>query len=464
MSDVNINVVVQPFVAEFIVETSTISFTPEVNLLSIYTGGFTAAAGASQQVQFNKNGALYADPTFTFDTSNTILHANNISANTIIVGTRTNLGAPDHIIVSGGSTGQYLTSDSTHKLQWETPPAFPPGGTAGQLQYLNGPNANFDGTSGIYFNPGVLTFITGTTLSLEGDASHFKLGGGTNGYVLQTDGVGNLSWTAQTGGGGGGGVPAGSNSQIQFNLSGAFGASAGLTYDATANTLTVPYISADGYQLANLNAANLSGAVAFANVANSVAGANVSGAVSFATTANSIAGANVSGMVATANTANRVTGAYQPYITSTGTLTGLTVAGTTTIQQAQELVKYDFFGGIGAAGTVNFDILNGATVLQSAVATADFIINLRGNSTTSFNTVIGSGPVSMTCSFINKNAGTNYVMTQFQIDGTAITVVWPYGIAPTSGTANGYDIYTFNVVKPAFGVTYVAFGSVIGYS
>ena len=33
--------------------------------------------------------------------------------------------------------------------------------------------------------------------------SHLKVSGGTSGYVLSTDGTGNLSWTAQTGGGGG---------------------------------------------------------------------------------------------------------------------------------------------------------------------------------------------------------------------------------------------------------------------
>lgn len=46
---------------------------------------------------------------------------------------------------------------------------------------------------------------------------------------LQNDGAGNLSWAT-------GGV-AGSNTQVQFNNAGAFGADAALTYDATANFL-----------------------------------------------------------------------------------------------------------------------------------------------------------------------------------------------------------------------------------
>jgi hypothetical protein len=52
---------------------------------------------------------------------------------------------------------------------------------------------------------------------------------GTNGQVLATNGSGALSWAT----GGGGGTPAGSNTQVQFNNSGAFGASSALTFSGT---------------------------------------------------------------------------------------------------------------------------------------------------------------------------------------------------------------------------------------
>lgn len=64
-----------------------------------------------------------------------------------------------------------------------------------------------------------------------------KIYGGTNGYVLQTDGSGNLSWVV--GSGGGGGSVAGSNTQIQFNDSGSFGASANLTFNKSTNLLSL---------------------------------------------------------------------------------------------------------------------------------------------------------------------------------------------------------------------------------
>tara|TARA_Y100001937_G_scaffold127537_1_gene200091 strand:+ start:436 stop:1209 length:774 start_codon:yes stop_codon:yes gene_type:complete len=97
--------------------------------------------------------------------------------------------------------------------------------------------------------------------------------GGTNNYVLKTDGSGNTSWVAQTAaytnssvdshlnvssassgqilswngsdyawvadqtGGGGSTSPGGSNTQVQFNNSGSFGGSANFTFDGTNITV-----------------------------------------------------------------------------------------------------------------------------------------------------------------------------------------------------------------------------------
>lgn len=65
----------------------------------------------------------------------------------------------------------------------------------------------------------------------------FPTTAGTNGYFLQTDGLGNLAWAA--GGGGGGGSVAGSDKQIQFNDAGSFGASANFLFDKTTYTMTI---------------------------------------------------------------------------------------------------------------------------------------------------------------------------------------------------------------------------------
>jgi hypothetical protein len=58
-----------------------------------------------------------------------------------------------------------------------------------------------------------------------------------NGYYLQTDTNGVLSWAA--GGGGGGGSPGGSNTQIQFNSASTFGGDAAFTFTNGSSIATV---------------------------------------------------------------------------------------------------------------------------------------------------------------------------------------------------------------------------------
>ena len=88
--------------------------------------------------------------------------------------------------------------------------------------------------------------------------------------------------------------PGGANTQIQFNDTGDFSGSAGLTFNKTTQTLTANLLSGNGNGLSNINGANVSGAVANATYATS---------------------------------AGTVTTAAQPNITSVGTLTSLTVNG-----------------------------------------------------------------------------------------------------------------------------------------
>lgn len=59
-----------------------------------------------------------------------------------------------------------------------------------------------------------------------------------SGYVLSSTTAGVMSWVAQSGGGGGG-TPGGSDTQIQFNDSNAFGGDAGLTYLKASDALVL---------------------------------------------------------------------------------------------------------------------------------------------------------------------------------------------------------------------------------
>jgi hypothetical protein len=99
-----------------------------------------------------------------------------------------------------------------------------------------------------------------------------------------------------------GGSPGGSNTQIQFNNAGEFGATANLSFDSATNNLAI------------------SGNIVLTTGAYYGNGSGLT----------NIAGANVTGTVANATTAGTVTTNAQPNITSVGTLTGLVVSGSIT--------------------------------------------------------------------------------------------------------------------------------------
>jgi len=124
--------------------------------------------------------------------------------------------------------------------------------------------------------PNITSVGTLANLSVV-DVSTVRIPGGNNGYVLQTNGNGNLSWTAQSGSGNGN--PGGANSQIQFNDSGLFGGSPSLTWDSpntqlnTVNfaaeqaTIYGPLATVDATVTGNLNLdANINGTRGFITI------------------------------------------------------------------------------------------------------------------------------------------------------------------------------------------------------
>lgn len=93
------------------------------------------------------------------------------------------------------------------------------------------------GINTLVFDPGNNTLTS--TLEFRTDVGNIKIAGGTTGQVLSTDGSGNLSWTADTS------IPAGSNTQVQFNDDGAFGADSRFTWNSNTATLDLTNIVAD---------------------------------------------------------------------------------------------------------------------------------------------------------------------------------------------------------------------------
>ena len=152
-------------------------------------------------------------------------------------------------------SGAYLTSVTAVTAATVTTNAQPNITSVGTLTTLTVGNA----TANSVFGNGTITAsgnisFTGANVSL-GDASNLKITGGTAGYFITTDGAGNLSWGAASGGGG---VSAtGSNTQIQFNDGGSLGATSNLVFDKTTNTFSTGRVVASAGANLGSNISNI---------------------------------------------------------------------------------------------------------------------------------------------------------------------------------------------------------------
>ena len=257
-------------------------------------GGNGVPGGANTQVQYNFDGNFGANPGFTFDSDANLLTTINLNLTGL-----SNLGSVGNVTILGGTNGYVLGTDGLGNLSWVVGGNGgggngTPGGANTYVQFND--EGNFGGVSTFAFDSGndilYITTIDATDANLTGDihaaniylntvtansgsfannvtightltvntagnlrstgkvnfassaninfgtVSNIHISGGTNGQVLSTDGLGNLSW-ATGGNGGGNGTPGGSNTQIQFNDSSDFGGSPYLTFDKDQNKMQI---------------------------------------------------------------------------------------------------------------------------------------------------------------------------------------------------------------------------------
>ena len=223
---------------------------------------------------------------------------------------------------------------------------------------------------------------------------------------------------------------AGSNTYIQFNSNGDFGASANFTFNSSTNLLTVVgsanlgnavtanYFIGSGANLANITGANVTGTVANATHAVSADSATTAGTVTTAAQPNITSVGNLTSLIVSGNlssgnanlgnvaTANYFTGTLttnaQPNITSVGTLLSLAVTANITA------------GNIYAnSGTIGASLLTGTltTAAQPNITSVGTLSNLvvSGNTTTG-NLKLNGG---LTSNRTNVAVTTNTVLDQF---------------------------------------------------
>lgn len=112
---------------------------------------------------------------------------------------------------------------------------------------------------------------------------------------------------------------------------------------------------------------------------------------------------------------------------------------------------------IAATGTINYDVLTQSVLQYTTNASANWTLNIRGNSSTTLNSLMTTGQ-SITIMFSAAQGATAYYNNVFQIDGSTVTPRWQGNAAPTSGNASSTDVYTYAIIKTGSG-TYNVFAS-----
>jgi len=238
-----------------------------------------------------------------------------------------------------------------------------------------------NGTSNVkvYANGNVATTVSGVANVFVVNTAGANLLGNLTAGGIKTDNLyyaNGSAWDLSN--------PGGSNTQVQFNNNGDFGASANFTFDSNTNNLTVTGNVVTNTGAYYGNAAGLT----------NIPGANIVGNIT----------GNISNAVH-ASTANTVTDAAQPNITSLGTLTGLTVNGNISVTGTANITDLAVSGNAVVGGNLQ---VNGNLIYINVeeFSVEDPIVNLNTGPN-------GAPPVANT----GKDIGTalNYYDTQARI-------------------------------------------------
>jgi hypothetical protein len=279
----------------------------------------------------------------------------------------------------------------------------------------------------------VLGAATGTSLSVTGNVTaDYFLGNGSQLTNITATTAATVTTAAQPN-------ITSTGTLVSLSVTGLIEGIGGANITGTINASNVVIQGAgnftgNGSRITYINGANVAGEVAYAAVANSVAGSNVSGAVGSATSA---------------TTAGTVTTAAQPNITSLGTLSSISITGnanvgnlnTTGIISAVGNVTANYFIGdgsqltnltIGAGsaitnGTSNVTVDNNGNVRTSVGGTNNVLIvtstganvagyvSASGNVTSNY--VIGNGSTLTNLTGANVTGEVSYAATANSVAG-----------------------------------------------
>jgi hypothetical protein len=133
------------------------------------------------------------------------------------------------------------------------------------------------------------------------------------------------------------------------------------------------------------------------------------------------------------------------------TLQSTSIDGTATLTAgltAQSLSEKTAIVPSAATGTLTLNALTQSIVYYNVPATANWILNIRGDASNTLNSVMAIGE-SLTITTLVVNGPIAYYPTALQIDGTTTSARWLGRSAPTNGNSNTVDSYSYTVIKTA---------------
>ena len=179
------------------------------------------AAGANKEIQYNDGSNNFgASANFTFDYATNLLTVNgnaqfnnanlgNLAtanyanfANDVVVqgniANANNISVTNNITSDTANVTGNLTSGNANLGNLATANNFSTNGSGGDVTLAGGnvTGANVVIANSFTSNGGTVNFATNNPNVQLGNVGNVHIGGGTNGYLLTTDGAGNLSWSA----------------------------------------------------------------------------------------------------------------------------------------------------------------------------------------------------------------------------------------------------------------------------
>ena len=191
--------------------------------------------------------------------------------------------------------------------------------------------------------------------------------------------------------------------------------------------------------------------------------------------ATKVTNAMLAGSIAHSKLANVTAGQVLLGTTTTGIVTATTLTGDVTITGAgvttlgsdldlngateiDEVIETVVINPTALTGTVQIDAKSGSVHYFTANSAANWIWNLRGDGSTTLNSMMDVGQ-AMTFSLFATIGTTAYKPTSITVDTSGtVAVKWFGGNAYPSGNVSSIDCYTITVVKTATS-TFTAFAS-----